>query len=99
TGEAEMPEVVHQRLAARQLVPSEHAVDAGYVSAGLILAARDDYGITLLGPVGADTTQASRDGTGQEPGLAQDAFRVDWDARTVTCPQGATSISWSDQRK
>ena len=28
----------------------------------------------------------------------RDGF-VDWDARKVTCPQGATSISWSDQRK
>jgi len=98
TGDAEMTQVVHQRLAGRGLTPSEHAVDAGYVSAGHILAARDDHGITLTGPVGADTTQARRD-DGKEPLLPQDAFRIDWDARTATCPRGATSISWSDQRK
>ena len=40
------------------LVPAEHVVDAGYASARNILAACDDHGITLLGPVGADTTQA-----------------------------------------
>jgi len=67
-------------------------------TAELFLAARDDHGITLLGPVGADTTQAQRD-DGKEPLLPQGAFRIDWDARTVACPQGATSISWSDQRK
>jgi transposase len=96
--DVEMTVTIHQRLAGRGLTPGEHAVDAGYVSAGHILAAREDHGITLLGPVGADTTQGPR-GNGQEPLLAQAAFRVDWDARTVTCPQGATSISWSDQRK
>jgi transposase len=98
TGDAEMTPVVHQRLARRGLAPAEHAVDAGYVSAGNILAARDDHGITLTGPVGADTTQGQRD-DGKEPLLPQDAFTVDWDARKVTCPRGATSISWSDQRK
>jgi hypothetical protein len=99
TDDAEMTQVIHQRLAGRRLAPGEHAADAGYVSAGHILAARDDHGITLPGPVGAGTTQASRSGTGQEPPLAQDAFRIDWDARQVTCPQGAVSIFWSDQRK
>jgi transposase len=97
-GDAEMTNVIHQRLAGRGLSPAEHAVDAGYVSAGHILAARDDHGITLIGPVGADTTQSQRD-DGKEPLLPQDAFTVDWDARKVTCPQGAASISWSDQRK
>ena len=93
-GDAEMTPVIHQRLACRRLAPAEHVVDAGYVSARNILAACDDHGITLLGPVGADTTQG-----GQEPLLPQSAFRVDWDARTVTCPNGTVSISWSDQRK
>jgi len=96
--DAEMTPVIHQRLAGRRLAPAEHVVDAGYVSARSILTARDDHGITLLGPVGADTTQGPRD-SGQEPLLAQAAFTVDWDARTVACPHGATSISWSDQRK
>ena len=98
TDDAEMTPVVHQRLAGRRLAPAEHAAGAGYVSAGHILAARDDHQITLLGPVGADTAQSQRD-DGKEPLLPQDAFRVDWDARKVTCPRGATSISWSDQRK
>jgi hypothetical protein len=92
--DAEMTPVIHQRLAGRGLAPAGHVVDAGYVSARGILTARDDHGITLPGPVGADTTQG-----GQEPLLPQSAFRVDWDARTVTCPHGAASISWSDQRK
>ncbi|MGN6171666.1 MAG: IS1182 family transposase, partial [Streptosporangiaceae bacterium] len=96
--DAEMTQVIHQHLGNRQLAPDEHVTDAGYVSASHILPARADHGITLLGPVGADTHQARR-GAGREPALAQAAFCIDWDARKVTCPQGAVSISWSDQRK
>ena len=99
TDDVEMTPVIHQHLDKRQLAPAGHVVDAGYVSAGHILTARNDHGITLLGPVGADTHQTRRSSAGQEPALPQAAFRIDWDARTVTCPQGAVSISWSDQRK
>jgi hypothetical protein len=99
TDDGEMTPVIHQHLDNRQLAPGEHVVDARYVNAGHILTARTDHGITLLGPVGADTHHTRRGGTGQEPALDQAAFRVDWDARKVTCPQGAVSVSWSDQRK
>jgi len=99
TDDVEMTPAIHQRLGNRRLVPGEHVADAGYISAGHILTARSDHGISLLGPVGADTHQTRRGGAGQEPALAQAAFGIDWDARKVTCPQGAVSISWSDQRK
>ena len=45
-----MTEPVHDMLAAAGLLPDEHAVDAGYTSADLLLAARA-RGITLLGPL------------------------------------------------
>ncbi len=93
--DTEMTEPIHQGLAARELVPGEHAVDAGYVTAAHIVTARDDHGVDLLGPVGGDTCH-ERSG---EAHFAQSAFTVDWERRQVTCPQGLTSISWSDQRK
>jgi hypothetical protein len=80
-------------------VPDEHVADAGYLSAGHILTARTEYAITLTGPAGADTHQTRRSRNGQEPALPQDAFRIGWDARKVTCPHGAVNVSWSDQRK
>lgn len=95
--DAAMTETIHQHLDKRQMMPDEHVVDSGYVTAAHILAARNDHGITLLGPVGADTCHSGRDE--QTPDLTQAAFHVDWDTRTVTCPQGAVSASWSDQRK
>ena len=94
-----MTQTVHQHLGKRQLTPDEHVVDSGYVTAAHILTARNDHGITLLGPVGADTHHTKRGEADDAPDLTQAAFPVDWDAKTVTCPQGASSISWSDQRK
>jgi transposase len=94
-GDTEVTELVHQGLAARELLPDEHAVDAGYVTAAHIVTARDEYRIDLLGPVGLDTVHDRHEGDH----LAQSTFTVDWDARKATCPQGAVSASWSDQRK
>ena len=93
--DTEMTEPVHQGLAARELLPGEHVVDAGYVTAAHIVTARDEHRIDLLGPVGADTVHERHEG-GHIP---QSAFNVDWDNRRVTCPHGAVSVSWSDQRK
>ncbi|MFE9886933.1 IS1182 family transposase [Streptomyces scopuliridis] len=94
-GDAEVTEAVHQGLAARELLPDEHAVDAGYVTAAHVVSARDDHKIHLLGPVGLDTVHERHEGAH----IAQSAFSVDWDGRKVTCPRGAASVSWSDQRK
>ncbi|MFJ9908132.1 hypothetical protein ACIRVK_35550 [Streptomyces sp. NPDC101152] len=53
--DTEMTAVIHQRLSERKMVPREHVVDAGYVTAAHILAAREEHGIDLFGPVGMDT--------------------------------------------
>ena len=45
--EAMRTEAIHDALAARGLAPSEHLVDAGYVSGHHIVAAREHHGIEL----------------------------------------------------
>lgn len=95
--DTEMTENIHQGLSARELLPDEHDVDAGYVTAAHILSARDEHRIDLIGPVGLDTHHGQPDG--DAPDLSQSAFTVDWDRRKVLCPRGAVSISWSDQVK
>ncbi|MET8647098.1 transposase [Streptomyces sp. NPDC004675] len=83
-------------LAARELLPAEHDVDAGYVTAThIVTAARNEYGIKLVGPVGLDTCHENHEGEH----FTQSAFTVDWQARKVTCSVGKISASWSDQRK
>ena len=94
TTAASVPDVamttpVHNQLAAAAVTPGEHAVDAGYVSADLLIESRK-RGITLLGPLTAGPSPQARAG-----GYTSDAFAIDWDRRQVTCPQGAASTSWS----
>jgi transposase len=98
TTHAAVPDVamtgpVHDSLQAAGLPPGEHAVDSGYVSADLLVASRL-RGITLLGPLLADTSPQARAG-----GYTQEAFAVDWDRRQVTCPQGAVSSKWAPLRQ
>ena len=98
TTEASIPDVamtapIHHTLTAADLTPAEHTVDAGYTSADLLLAARAQ-GITLLGPLLADTSPQARTG-----GYTAEAFTIDWNHQQVTCPQGATSVAWSPCRQ
>ncbi|MGH3301918.1 MAG: transposase, partial [Streptosporangiaceae bacterium] len=98
TTEASVPDVamtapIHDQLAAVGLLPGEHAVDAGYTSADLLLDARA-RGITLLGPLLADTSPQARSG-----GYTTAAFTIDWDHQQVTCPQGVASTRWSRCRQ
>ena len=87
--DAAMTEPVHDMLAGAGLLPGEHAVDAGYTSADLLLEARA-RGITLLGPLLSGSPPQARSG-----GYTAEAFVIDWDRQQVTCPQGVTSIVWS----
>jgi len=86
--DAAMTEPVHDSMAAAGLLPAEHAVDAGYTSADLLLDARG-RGITLLGPLLSGSPPQARSG-----GYTAEAFTIDWDRQQVTCPQGVTSIVW-----
>ena len=72
--------------------PGRHYLDSGYLSAALVvseLATR--HGIALIGPLLADTSAQARAGHG----YARADFTVDYDTKTVTCPQGKTSASWT----
>ena len=84
-----MTEPIHDMLDAAGLAPGEHVVDAGYTSADILLAARA-RGITLVGPLLADNSPQARAG-----GYTAEAFTIDWDNQQASCPQGATSTSWS----
>ncbi|TFV33970.1 hypothetical protein E4K10_42875 [Streptomyces sp. T1317-0309] len=93
--DTEVTEAVHWGMVARELLPDEHDVDAGYVTAAHIVTVRDGHGIELLGPVGLDTCHENHEGEH----FAQSAFTIDWQAQTAACPQAKVSASWSDQRK
>ena len=83
--------VIHGDLAGKNLAPGRHYLDSGYLSAALVVSALTTWGIALIGPLLADTSAQARAGAG----YARADFTVDYDAQTVTCPQGKTSASWS----
>jgi transposase len=86
-----MTEPIHQQLADKNLTPAEHLVDSGYPSADIIVAAARLHGITLISPMLLDHSAQARAGAGYD----QASFTIDFDAEQATCPQGATSSSWS----
>lgn len=81
---------IHEKRAARDLLPAEHLVDKGYTSADVLVAAQADYGVQIVGPVAADSSWQARAKTG----FAKAQFQVDWERKIVTCPQGKESLSW-----
>lgn len=81
---------IHERLAAKGLLPAEHFVDSAYIDAELLVQSRHDHGISLEGPIRGLSTWQSRTGLGYE--LSQ--FVVNWEREQVTCPEGKVSVTW-----
>lgn len=82
---------IHTALQGKGLLPAQHIVDTGYLSAGLLVQAQRDFGIDLVGPARADSRWQAKAGKG----FAMEAFTIDWDAQHVTCPMGVHSSSWT----
>ena len=86
-----MTGVIDDELAGKDLAPGRHYPDPGYLSAALAVSEAARHGIALIGPLPADTCAQARAGNG----YARADFTVDYDRKTVTCPQGKTSVSWT----
>lgn len=81
---------IHERLAAKGLLPAEHFVDSAYVDAALLVGSQRDHGVSLEGPVRG----MARRRTQAEQAYEQRHFTIDWEHEQVTCPQGKTSVTW-----
>ena len=81
---------IQAQLAAREVLPAEQYVDAGYVTADHLLTSRTDHAIELVGPIAADYSWQARAGQG----FAVAQFVLDWDKQQARCPQGQTSVGW-----
>ncbi len=88
--DAKMTTAIHDRLAARGLLPGEHYVDSGYPSAAGVVDARRSYGIALVTPLLADQSPQAKAGGGYD----RAGFAIDFDAAQAVCPQGKTSSWW-----
>jgi transposase len=84
---------LHGALAAADLLPTEHLVDAGYTTAEHLVGSRDNHGIDLLGPVAVLGGWQAREGNGFD----QSQFTIDWATQTAICPQGKRSRVWEER--
>ncbi|MEY9988166.1 transposase [Streptomyces sp. V4I8] len=94
TTDATVPDVkatepIQKNLTEREVTPAEHYLDSGYPSADLITAAAGQ-GITMVTPLLGDHSPQAR----TAEGFDKSAFRIDWKARQVRCPEGSTSAGW-----
>lgn len=94
TSDYDMVETIHAHVAQRDLLPREHIVDTGYMTADHLVASRTDYAVDLVGPVPADSSWQAQ----AQHGFETACFRLDWEARQATCPQGCTSRYWMERQ-
>ncbi len=90
TPDDNMIAVIHESLAKRDLLPSEHLVDKSYTDSQMLVESQQKYGVTIIGPVADDPSWQARSKTGFD----KSQFKVDWQQPVVTCPVGKQSISW-----
>ena len=81
---------LHAALAAKDLLPARHLVDAAYIDADGLVAALRSHGVELIGPVPKDNQWQVR----TEGAFTIEAFRLDWDRQVAICPAGHSSRSW-----
>jgi transposase len=81
---------VQERLATRGLVPREHLVDTGFVTADHLVTSQTAHECTLLGPIHEDDSWQARAGAGF--GAAQ--FALDRAEERAIGPQGRASRLW-----
>ena len=85
---------IHDALAAKGLAPSEHLADAGYISAGHIVTARERHRVDLVGPARPDQSWQAQ----EEGAFRATDFAVDWERHRVRCPEGHESTTWGEYK-
>jgi transposase len=89
--DAEVTTAIHEQLPAKQLSPSLHIVDTGYLDAELLVTSQRDDGVELLGPTRPEYQWQAQAGQGFDASHCA----IDWEQQQATCPMGQTSISWT----
>lgn len=69
-------------------------MDAGYTDAELFATSQPDYGVDVVGPIRSNGSWQAK----AEQGFDLSSFLINWETKTVTCPQGQTSRHWTPER-
>ena len=56
----QMTETIHEELEQAHLLPRQHFVDTGYVTASHLVSSQQRYGIEMIGPRRPDVRMASQ---------------------------------------
>ncbi len=88
TTDDSMTSTIHESLQGKDLLPSVHTVDTGYVDAELLLDSKKDFDVELIGPT-------PDGGRRQEKGFRLSDFILDWEQQEAICPAGRTSANWT----
>jgi transposase len=90
TPDGDVMEDLHERLAEKKVLPSQHLVDKGYVDAEILAHSQQLHQIAIIGPVLPDTSWSSK-----EAGRFDHShFLIDWEAKSALCPAGHKSRDW-----
>lgn len=89
----EVVEPIHQHLQQQALLPDDHLLDSGYVSAEKLVDSVSQYDVQLIGPTRPDVSWQAQ----QPDAYDITRFHIDWQAEQVTCPQGRNSSYWKPQ--
>jgi len=84
---------IQQRLAASGMLPAFQLADSSYVC-GSNLVSSHARRIDLIGPPYKDNTWQAK----ADEGFDVANFRIDWEKKAVTCPEGHQSIRWSETK-
>lgn len=82
---------IQKRLSESGISPAFQLADASYVSGDNLISSHARR-IDLIGPAYKDNTWQAKAAEGFD--VAN--FRVEWDAKTATCPAGRKSARWSE---
>lgn len=86
---------IHRTLEQKELLPTEHLVDAGYVDAESLVSSRRDFEVRLCSPVREKVSWQAKAGQGFD--LA--SFQIDWEKQVAICPNGQTSAEWRSRQQ
>ena len=81
---------MQEARAAKELLPAEHLVDAGYPDADALVDSQQQ-GIDLVGPVTTNQHWQQR----AQAGFAIASVERDWEQQVARCPNGQQSGNWS----
>src|SRR5215218_11159151 len=85
---------IQDGLARNGLLPAEQLADSSYGSGSNLVSSHARHKIDLIGPAFKDNTWQAK----ADEGFDVANFRIDWEKKAVTCPEGHQSIRWSETK-